>query len=48
MTFDLRASVPHSKRRRVSGAKPRVFLRGLKPEMREPRSGGVCGCHKGT
>jgi len=39
---------PRSKRRRGSGAKPRGFLRGLKPELREPRSGGVCGYHVGT
>jgi len=48
MTFVLNAGVPHSKRRRERGAKPRVSLRGLKPEARAPRSGGVCGDNEST
>ena len=44
----LKKSGPRSKRRRGRGAKPRGYLRGLKPELRGPRSGGVCGYNRGT
>jgi len=48
LNLNLKNLRPRSKRRRGRGAKPRGVLRGLKPELRLPRSGGVCGYNGNT